>query len=424
MKKRSLKKIDILLFLLILYGPIKIFGIDPTRNPESSMRYILDINAYTEILIWFLIGIRVMMLSFKNLNAFFLIFTRKASLFYFLYGLTALISIIYSPAPLLTGFRAYQILICLLFINLLLLKDKTNNGESLLKITERFFLVITIYNFLMFFLAPEKVGSFSRLEGYRLIGGFIFNRDYGLASAITISFCLRRFSQNTKKNYFYCILYFLIALFVLIMSRTRSTIISIVLAIYIAYLLEGKFSKILSFAIGILTTVLLLYLSGYLNDLVLFIIRNPRTVKNMSLRTTAWQILWPRILERPLFGYGFAVGSRVLLAPLWKSAINIGSAHNSWLEALVSVGFWGTAMLAFSLIYGFVDLQKMRKTTSRSIRFQLNIWLLTLFFLSLGSEILSYLSPLYILIILYPSLILKNKKMSTSRSGKAFLAEG
>lgn len=391
------RKIDLVLFILILWGPILIFGINPYRNPESSLRYELDKNSAVEIVIWASIGLRVLFYIFNHIILHKRLLPSKilhgAPFFYLLYGLIGLISIFYSSAFLLTGFRAYQVIIGLIFIGILA-RDE-DMMSRLFSIFTVFCVIVTLYNFVMFFLDPLVVGKYTG-EGYRLLGGFPFNRDFGIAAAVAISLCLTQLSGEDKKIVYVGLL--AVSVFVLLMSRVRSSIIGMIISIILTNMLMKNVD--IKKIILSLILLILMFWTGVDQYLVSFIVRNPETLTHMSRRTDTWEKLWPYIMEKPLLGYGFGTGSRILLNDWLQKGIGIGDAHNSWMEALVSVGIIGTFFLFLSFLYAFINIQKGMQT-NRTACTQLNYLIFFAFLGSMVSTSINLVSPMYILLILY-----------------------
>ncbi|WP_414475469.1 O-antigen ligase family protein [Microvirga sp. M2] len=75
-------------------------------------------------------------------------------------------------------------------------------------------------------------------------------------------------------------------------------------------------------------------------------------ILTMTGRTELWSFVWDTIMRRPFFGYGFN-SAEAVLAQNWYGNPDAGyNAHNTFLQALLTVGFVGT----FPLIAAYVIL--------------------------------------------------------------------
>lgn len=83
------------------------------------------------------------------------------------------------------------------------------------------------------------------------------------------------------------------------------------------------------------------------SSLVDWIVRGDTAgLMTLSNRTTIWRLGWEAALHRPVFGYGpGALRSGSLSSINDAFSRNLGSAHNSYVEALVSAGFLGALLL-------------------------------------------------------------------------------
>src|SRR5262249_38395615 len=85
---------------------------------------------------------------------------------------------------------------------------------------------------------------------------------------------------------------------------------------------------------------------------------DPTEVFTLTGRLEIWQFVWERIVERPLFGWGYSA-SKVLLPNYtgFQDNLLIDTAHNMLLQSLLSVGFVGTLPIlavTFYLLYSVV----------------------------------------------------------------------
>ncbi len=82
-----------------------------------------------------------------------------------------------------------------------------------------------------------------------------------------------------------------------------------------------------------------------------------RELAELSGRTEMWSAVWESFLQSPWIGHGFFVTSASGEIHVWREWSN-WTAHNMWLQILVSTGVVGAALMAWGL--GRVALQLFR----------------------------------------------------------------
>lgn len=75
-----------------------------------------------------------------------------------------------------------------------------------------------------------------------------------------------------------------------------------------------------------------------------------REILTLTGRTDLWAFVWEKIMERPLFGHGFNSAEAVLSRDWYGNADAGYNAHNVLLQALLTVGFLGTAPFVFAMV--------------------------------------------------------------------------
>src|SRR5262249_6044245 len=81
-------------------------------------------------------------------------------------------------------------------------------------------------------------------------------------------------------------------------------------------------------------------------------------ILTLTTRTEIWEVVWTKICEKPLFGWGFNGTEKLITDSFDKSFYGATvNAHNAFLHSILSVGFIGS-LPAFAfmilLIYRFV----------------------------------------------------------------------
>ncbi|WMG19358.1 O-antigen ligase family protein [Acinetobacter johnsonii] len=176
-------------------------------------------------------------------------------------------------------------------------------------------------------------------------GFFINPNSFGLFSA---SLFISLFILVNNKNK---ILIFIIGLFFIGISSSRTALISFFLAMVIIFFSKFIFKhKVLYFFIFlflILFSFLNIYVMVFLdlssyNEIVMHY-----TGKNLlSGRNEVWQILIPIIQQKPFFGWGGGINIQDITYYSY-------SAHNAYIQYIVQVGFFGVSLiiLFFAMIW-------------------------------------------------------------------------
>jgi exopolysaccharide production protein ExoQ len=133
-------------------------------------------------------------------------------------------------------------------------------------------------------------------------------------------------------------------------SRTTWVLVSLVFLIYFLAKSEAK-SRLVSIAIILVFSLILLFLSPYLID---FISRDGGgDLTSFTGRTFIWDAAEYFIEKEPIFGYGF--GSSIYLLPEFSDSLGFAPphAHNMYLQLLISGGYIGLSLFLLLIITCF-----------------------------------------------------------------------
>jgi len=282
---------------------------------------------------------------------------------YFIYGLVAVISTIYSILPLYTLYFSLKIIIAMMLIGywLMLHHNSFYAVQKLLKILFLVFILQGMAIIVLYFINPGLVGVVAGKFGYRLTGGIF--ADYGASALLAGLFFLNRIFYGTRKHRnLHFILYF-ISWYFLLLSQTRSSIAIAILFLIIYVLLNDnlstKFKWIWSFSI---ITVIIFWV-GYFDPIVDYITRKRIAFDTLSGRTIAFSFLFERWKESPWIGYGFAAGARRHLYDFVKmTTLGMGGAHDSLSKVLIDLGIIGLIPLTLAVISSWKNLAVLYKT--------------------------------------------------------------
>ena len=102
---------------------------------------------------------------------------------------------------------------------------------------------------------------------------------------------------------------------------------------------------------------------------------SPEDLRDFTGRTQMWNIMWKSYLDSPLIGHGYFVTSRTGSVTVWYESGN-WTAHNIWLQALVTTGAVGTCLFLWGLVR---PLLAIRRSASRGVQYQKVAYFLLLF---------------------------------------------
>lgn len=145
-----------------------------------------------------------------------------------------------------------------------------------------------------------------------------------------------------------------------ISADARTGMISAVGAIVIAELARSIWALIAAALAAVTGCILYFVLGLNLGFLGTTFSRSgdPTEVMTLTGRLDIWEFVWQKILEQPLFGWGYNASKTVLGQYLgFRDDLMVDTAHNMLLQSLLSVGFIGTApiiILVFVLLFNMV----------------------------------------------------------------------
>jgi len=321
------------LFLLILSGPPRFRA----RDPEASLRGEMDWIVILHAVVWGFAGLWVVWQLGKRFQA------RRPPLRLRLPQILGLAMILVltasssvSDAPALTAFRAYQMLISLLFAQIFV--ERFGVWTSLkTMLWGNALLCMTIG--ICAFLLPDEVWTPSEFnpDPSRLFGDFI--APTGVVSVLAIILLLtsvRRISKVLPLSLLSCFLA------LLAFSLMRTAYITIFIFFALVLLKRPNIKPLRRVAYLLCALLLLLYAFGRLPDVSHY--RDPESVSNLGDRIGLWRHLTTITLSRsPWLGLGYYSASRIY-GPDYNPGL--GTAHSMFVEVLVGGGVLSFGLLA------------------------------------------------------------------------------
>jgi O-antigen ligase len=239
-----------------------------------------------------------------------------------------ILSALWSPAPLFTGYRAVEYLAQVAVIVAALLFS-----GSLAQAERRLFTIGSIVVALDLVSSVRAWGAPFSLESFH-------SASYGISAGIPACYALGEACNRAGRSRRRLLMIAFGFMALVGLSTSSGSIIALCIAVAVIGLLSRNLVLV---AAVLLAGILLFMVPSELRSSLLFPNKDASMIETMSGRTGMWQTFLPLIAERPIFGGGMSVAAR-----LYGSAYNINS-HNSLIAALLSTGFSGVLVLLAGL---------------------------------------------------------------------------
>jgi len=331
---------DYLTFFALFSGPPRIRA----RDPLASLKGEIDWVVMLHILVWLIGALWAARQLFR-----YLVIERKAVFFTWIHFLAVLLSVflglsmIVSPGPMLTLFRALQMLVMILFA--IIWVEKLGIASTLNALFWGYAILALVTGAAAIFL-PELV-----FAGERVRGDYIANTGAVGAMGFVL---LLSYPPSLKRWLAIPLLGLFVTL--LIFSMTRSSYIAVMIFLALAAIRRPRVPLLRSvyLALGMLVVVILLF--RLMSAVLAWIVRDPNSLATFSERIPLWRYLIPIMRQKsPYLGLGFYSASRVYAL---QHNVAIGTAHNAFVELLVGGGIVSflvfLAVLVGVLIRSFV----------------------------------------------------------------------
>ncbi len=273
--------------------------------------------------------------------------------------LTAAVSTLYAPSPVLAIVRAVQLVIIVLVV-LRLVED--GDVSLMRRFVHGYVVLTTISVFIgLAYTAPqsgEQVGRFTWLFTHSVVAGAM------LAMGTVILFGMwltHRVAQLPWARWIYGTMLVINAVS-LVRTRTRGSIGAAAVGMLVITLLwlraEGKRDLLVSTMVlvaSVMFTVGHKIVAYYLRD------TDASKIASFNNRTEVWDIAIAKFESRPLHGLGLTASRSVFL-----DETGLGGAHNAYINVLVDVGllgmFWWGGLLLLVIAGGWRVRRKVRRT--------------------------------------------------------------
>jgi O-antigen ligase len=256
------------------------------------------------------------------------------------------------------------------------------------------FMVLSCLATLLASLGLEIVrGYFHPFDGsYRLMGlTHPNNHALECAAVIFASLAAIRLSPEHRRGY---LLAAFIAFALLLVTRSRTSALSVIIALGVAALYIMPKRRVLG--IGLVTAAVVLIIGVFGPDVLdsakhaLLFGRSESTadVGSLSGRTELWSELFTYVAVRPLVGYGF----EGFWSPLHTASVSLAlgwvvpHAHNGYIEMLLALGTVGLLLFVTTLVSGLVHAHRTLRVYPGNTEALFSIALLVWVIIAMVSE--------------------------------------
>lgn len=239
-----------------------------------------------------------------------------------------ILSALWSPVPLFTGYRAVEYLAQAVVIMAALFFS-----GSLLQAEQRLFTIGAIVVALDLVSSVRAWGAPFSIES-------LHSASYGISAGIPACYALGEACNRAGRSRRRLLIISSGFMALVGLSTSSGSIIALCIAVAVIGLLSRN---LLLTAVILLAGSVLFVMPPELRNSLLFPNKDESMIESMSGRTGMWQTFLPLIAERPILGSGMSVAAR-----LYGSGYNINS-HNSLIAALLSTGIIGALVLLAGL---------------------------------------------------------------------------
>lgn len=337
---------------LLMTGPPRIQGRD--LNAALDSPFALDPAGMIQVVTWVGAGVVVTyLLSRPRHRGLLRAMTRFGpSRWYLAFSGLAVVSALWSTSPIYTLFFAGKIVLGTLVVVLLATHGRRARFDRPIRILVAASVMKVVVMLALLPVRPSLVAGYTPGSplGWRLTGGILLE-DYGHSPLFLGMWLLATalFGPTRRSRRWALIAYFATWV-VQLLAQARTHIIIAVLAFVIMCTLAPSARNKKAMIVLACVVVAVISLFGRFHSLIGVAARGGEGVSNLTGRTDAYSYLMPVWHQKPLFGWGYAAGTRTALLDFEReSGLGIGSGHDILSTTLVDVGLLGAAMLG--LVY-------------------------------------------------------------------------
>ncbi len=275
----------------------------------------------------------------------------------------ALVSTLYSAAPLVTGAKIFEMVAGLAAVLAVAYgpdaKRRLGDTLTLVLVSQLALLAVGVVGF---FLMPELFGPFETRPGFvslrTLAPPFMHSNAVSSASALVATYSVARLITAGSRRAFW-ITGLVISALALVLSSGRQGVAMALFGVGLVLWVERR--RLLAFLIG--PTAILLFIANQQQIIVALSRDRPSNWISLSGRLPWWEAAITAWERHPWTGWGYATGGRFVALQSIGSDV-VSSVHSGFLEVLVGVGILGAIPFLYAL--GRVVVWAVRKMAARS----------------------------------------------------------
>ena len=267
-----------------------------------------------------------------------------------LFGLWALATTAYSITPLYTFAAALGFLG--LWVTAVTLATTVDPSRSLVWTTSALF-AMSAASLLLYAVAPSvAMVAYENSTSLRLGGIFGNANALGGVSALALLLVVTAwYSPLSRRLWWLSLLVVPVCLASLALSQSRTAMLGLAAAVTVVFIRRHPMVLLPVVLLGTSAGVVLVAYPGFIDTLIALVARSGRIeqVTTFTGRTEIWAFVVSAIAKAPVLGYGFASTRELIPAGYagpygWTTS----SAHNLWLQAWVTTGGVGLALVLAS----------------------------------------------------------------------------
>jgi len=275
----------------------------------------------------------------------------------------ALVSTLYSAAPLVTGAKIFEMVAGLAAVLAIAYgpdaKRRLEDTVTLVLVSQLALLAVGVVGF---FLMPELFGPFETRPGFvslrTLAPPFMHSNAVSSASALVATYALARLITSGSRRALW-ITGLVISALALVLSSGRQGVAMVLFGVGLVLWVERR--RLLAFLIG--PAAILLFIANQQQVIVALSRDRPSNWISLSGRLPWWEAAITAWERHPWTGWGYATGGRFVALQSIGSDV-VSSVHSGFLEVLVGVGILGAIPFLYAL--GRVVVWAVRKMAARS----------------------------------------------------------
>lgn len=315
------------------------------EKPEPGTRLLEAYNPFTSLINYSIYGLGVFLASLKYkqiLNVFF------KDIFLCVLLILSLLSTIWSEVPVTTFLHSISLLAITLYG---IYFGSSYSLNEMLRLFRWSLAIIAILGLVFALFMPVNAFTIDLRTGLRFQGLLSHPTNCGRIMVLSVILWLTH-ALRTKHYRFISWSIVAISTISLVITNTVSAYLSLVELLILLLLLRTLKTKnvvLISFILFFITSVITLLATNY--ETLLDFFRRDTTGTG---RTILWEMVWEKIMEHPVLGYGlnaFWTGLDGPCADIWqRMRWQAPHAHNGLLDVGLQLGFLGISALLMSLV--------------------------------------------------------------------------